>query len=82
VKTLLAIAIEDGDYLAESWGTVLRYISQLARLLLFAGNLHQDDVFFASDDVTAGTASDASSSASSGGLRRASTDLQVPFVLL
>lgn len=32
VRALLDIALEDGNYLAESWGPVLRYISQLARL--------------------------------------------------
>lgn len=32
VRALVDIALEDGNYLAESWGLVLRYISQLARL--------------------------------------------------
>ena len=32
VRALLDIALEDGDFLAESWGSVLRHISQLARL--------------------------------------------------
>lgn len=32
VRSLLDIALEDGNYLAESWGPVLRYMSQLARL--------------------------------------------------
>lgn len=32
VKALLDIVLEDGNFLAESWGSVLRYISQLARL--------------------------------------------------
>lgn len=32
VMALLDIALEDGNFLAESWGLVLRYISQLARL--------------------------------------------------
>ena len=32
VRALVDIALEDGNYLAESWGSVLRYISQLARL--------------------------------------------------
>lgn len=43
---LINIAIYDNESLNESWGTVLRYISQLARLLLFAGNLHTDNVFY------------------------------------
>lgn len=32
VRALVDIALEDGNFLAESWGSVLRYISQLARL--------------------------------------------------
>lgn len=32
VRALVDIALEDGNYLSESWGSVLRYISQLARL--------------------------------------------------
>ena len=32
VRALLDIALEDGNFLAESWGSVLRHISQLARL--------------------------------------------------
>lgn len=32
VRALVDIALEDGNFLSESWGSVLRYISQLARL--------------------------------------------------
>lgn len=32
VRAVVDIALEDGNYLSESWGSVLRYISQLARL--------------------------------------------------
>ncbi|CAM9865499.1 unnamed protein product, partial [Chrysoparadoxa australica] len=47
IKALLTIALEDGNYLGVAWGSVLRSISQLARLNLFASGLHMDDVFFA-----------------------------------
>lgn len=46
IQALLDIALEDGDFLEESWGQVLRLISQLARLLLSAGGQLGDDVFF------------------------------------
>eukprot|EP00752_Nemacystus_decipiens_P007866 g7027.t2 len=54
VRALVDIALEDGNYLAESWGSVLRYISQLARLQLFASGLHTDDHFFTSEDGSGG----------------------------
>jgi len=46
IKTLMAVALSDGDYLNESWFDVLQCISHLARLQLFASGLHTDDVFF------------------------------------
>lgn len=39
VKALVDIALEDGNFLAESWGSVLRYISQLARLQVGGPNM-------------------------------------------
>lgn len=45
IKTLLSIAIFDGEYLCESWGPVLQCISQLARLRLFASGLDTDESF-------------------------------------
>lgn len=35
VRALLDIALEDGNFLAESWASVLRYTSQLARLQVY-----------------------------------------------
>ena len=46
IKILLYIAQSDGEYLNESWGQILQFISQLSRLQLFADNLHTDDMFF------------------------------------
>ena len=46
IKTLMAVALSDGDYLNESWFDVLQCISHLARLQLFASGLHTDDVYF------------------------------------
>ncbi|CAM9810364.1 unnamed protein product [Ectocarpus sp. 13 AM-2016] len=50
VRALVDIALEDGNFLSESWGSVLRYISQLARLQASrARGLHTDDHFFTSE---------------------------------
>eukprot|EP01084_Bolivina_argentea_P069114 125817_1 len=46
IHTLLIIAREDGEYLEESWGCVLRLLSQLARLLILAEGLASDGEFF------------------------------------
>ncbi len=46
IHALLDIALEDGDYLEESWGVVLRLLSQLARLLILAEGLAADGDFF------------------------------------
>ncbi len=46
IHTLLVIAREDGEYLEESWGSVLRLLSQLARLLILAEGLASDGEFF------------------------------------
>ena len=45
IRTLLSIAVIDGEYLNESWGPVLQCISQLARLRLFASGLDGDEAF-------------------------------------
>mmetsp|Transcript_16189 Transcript_16189/g.23055 ORF Transcript_16189/g.23055 Transcript_16189/m.23055 type:complete len:2231 (+) Transcript_16189:25-6717(+) len=46
IRTLLSIAIIDGDRLGKSWGPVLQCISQLSRLQLFASGLASDDALF------------------------------------
>lgn len=49
IRTLLSIAVIDGEYLDESWGPVLQCISQLARLRLFASGLDSDEAFLIED---------------------------------
>jgi len=51
IQTLLRIAAADGNILAESWVTILRCVSQLARLQLISHGL-QDDIFFADSDAS------------------------------
>lgn len=46
IKMLINVALSDGDYMMESWGQILRCISQLSRLQLFGNGLHSDDMFF------------------------------------
>lgn len=57
IKTLLEVAINDRDFIDESWKQILQCISQLARLQLFASGLHTDDVFF-SDTASVASASE------------------------
>ena len=45
IRTLLSVAIIDGEYLGESWCPVLQCMSQLARLRLSASGLDSDDSF-------------------------------------
>jgi len=51
IRTLLSIAIVDGDYLGESWGPVLQCVSQLGRLQLYASGLASDDTFLSGPDT-------------------------------
>jgi hypothetical protein len=43
IRTLLSIAIIDGEYLGESWSPILQCISQLGRLQLFASGLDSQE---------------------------------------
>ena len=45
IKVLVGLALTEGDYLAESWATVLEVVSQLQRLQLLSAGL-TDDGFF------------------------------------
>mmetsp|Transcript_59953 Transcript_59953/g.147342 ORF Transcript_59953/g.147342 Transcript_59953/m.147342 type:complete len:2142 (-) Transcript_59953:113-6538(-) len=45
IRTLMNIAITDGEYLGESWGPVLQCISQLARMRMSASGLDSDGEF-------------------------------------
>lgn len=49
IRTLLSIAIIDGEYLGESWSPILQCISQLGRLHLFASGLDSQDQFLQLD---------------------------------
>ena len=49
IKTLLSIAIVDGEFLGESWGSVLQCISQLGRLQLLSSGLDSEDAFLMDD---------------------------------
>ncbi|KAL3770982.1 hypothetical protein ACHAW5_000384 [Stephanodiscus triporus] len=49
IRTLLSIAIIDGEYLGESWSPILQCISQLGRLHLFASGLDSQDQFLQSN---------------------------------
>lgn len=50
IRTLLSIAVMDGEYLGESWGPVLQCISQMARLRLTASGLDSDESFLVEKD--------------------------------
>lgn len=50
IRTLLEIAISDGEHLGDSWGSVLQCISQLARLRLSASGLDSDETFLVEKD--------------------------------
>lgn len=45
IRTLINIAVSDGEYLGESWGPVLQCISQLARMRMSASGLDNDESF-------------------------------------
>ena len=45
IRTLLSIAVIDGEYLNDCWISILQCISQLGRLQLFASGLKTDDAF-------------------------------------
>ncbi len=55
IRTLLSIAIMDGEHLGESWMPILQCISQLGRLLFFASGVDSDDNFLNSDTQTVAT---------------------------
>ena len=59
IRTLLSIAIIDGEYLGESWSPILQCISQLGRLHLFASGLDSQDQFLQSDSHQTTKISDA-----------------------
>jgi len=51
IKVLLMVALNEGDYLIESWNQILLFISRLSRLQLFAERVHTDDIFFNSQST-------------------------------
>ena len=76
IRTLLSIAIVDGDFLGESWGPVLQCVSQLGRLQLYASGLDSDDSFL-SNGTTKGDADEPSA-----GFFRSPTQAEVSVVAL
>jgi len=58
ISMLLDMALVDGDLLGESWGTVLRCVSQLARLQIMAEGLSTDDRFFSKGGSSPGAGGD------------------------
>jgi len=49
IRTLLSIAIMDGEHLGDSWLPILQCISQVGRLIFFASGVDSDDNFLNSD---------------------------------
>mmetsp|Transcript_7450 Transcript_7450/g.21709 ORF Transcript_7450/g.21709 Transcript_7450/m.21709 type:complete len:1742 (-) Transcript_7450:1355-6580(-) len=45
MRTIINIAITDGEYLGESWGPVLQCISQIASMRMSASGLDNDETF-------------------------------------
>jgi len=58
IRSLINIAVSDGEYLGESWGKVLQCISQLARMRMSASGLDNDEAFL-QDSTHSGTSSSA-----------------------
>eukprot|EP00536_Pseudo-nitzschia_multiseries_P007846 jgi/Psemu1/240607/estExt_Genewise1.C_1890031 len=52
MRTLINIAITDGEYLGESWGPVLQCISQIARMQMSASGLDNDETFLQDNNST------------------------------
>jgi brefeldin A-inhibited guanine nucleotide-exchange protein len=52
IRTLLDVAMQEGDFLEESWIQVLQATSQLARLLMFANGTRNEDSFGESTDTS------------------------------
>lgn len=52
IRTLLSIAVIDGEFLGESWGPVLQCTSHLARLRLSASGLESDESFLSENEST------------------------------
>ena len=63
IRTLINIAVTDGDYLGESWGPVLQCISQLSRMRIAASGLDNDEAFLQDSTHSGKSKNDQSSSA-------------------
>jgi brefeldin A-inhibited guanine nucleotide-exchange protein len=53
IRTLLSIAIMDGEKLGDSWMPILQCISQLSRLLVLSSGVDSDDIFLNKDAQSA-----------------------------
>lgn len=71
IRTLLSVAVIDGEYLGESWGPVLQCMSQLARLRLSASGLDSDESFLMVESPS--KAANSRPDAAKGGLFRTHT---------
>eukprot|EP00538_Stauroneis_constricta_P006079 CAMPEP_0119552528 /NCGR_PEP_ID=MMETSP1352-20130426/5482_1 /TAXON_ID=265584 /ORGANISM="Stauroneis constricta, Strain CCMP1120" /LENGTH=2147 /DNA_ID=CAMNT_0007598771 /DNA_START=318 /DNA_END=6761 /DNA_ORIENTATION=+ len=59
IETLLSIAVQDGEYLEESWGSVLQCISKIARMRMSASGLDADESFLQDNKETTTSSSSA-----------------------
>lgn len=55
IRTLLSVAVVDGEYLGESFGPVLQCMSQMAKLRLSASGLESDESFLVVESPRKGT---------------------------
>ena len=58
IRTLMNIALIDGEFLGESWGPVLQCISQLARMRMSASGLDSDESFLQEEKNNAAVVDD------------------------
>ncbi|XP_071700896.1 brefeldin A-inhibited guanine nucleotide-exchange protein 1 isoform X2 [Rutidosis leptorrhynchoides] len=90
VKAIIAIAIEDGNYLQDAWEHILTCLSRFEHLQLLGEGAPSDASFFTSGSNTTSetttTSEDKSSSLRSGGfttnLKKKGTTLQNPHVVM
>ena len=86
IRTLLSVAVIDGEFLGESWGPVLQCMSQLAKLRLTASGLDSDESFLMVENPRKSPAKDSSRSSmfrqhSAGDLAREAEEVNGKAVL-
>ena len=70
IRTLLSVAVVDGDYLGESFGPVLQCMSQMAKLRLSASGLESDESFLVVESPRKGLSNVTQKNASRGELAK------------